>query len=61
MPICVEEAPPFFQTAPHRVNACYLYREAPTVTGDRVGEIFGSARREQTATMPIVEGHRVMG
>src|SRR5918992_5737158 len=43
MPICVEEAPPLFRTAPHRVSACYLYREAPTVASDRVGEIFGSA------------------
>jgi oligopeptide/dipeptide ABC transporter ATP-binding protein len=61
MPICVEEAPPLFQTAPHRVNACYLYREAPTVAGDRVGEIFGSARHEQPPTMPIAEGDRVVG
>jgi oligopeptide/dipeptide ABC transporter ATP-binding protein len=60
MPICVEEAPPLFRTAPHHVSACYLYREAPTVASDRVGEIFGSARRDQTATIPIAEGGRVM-
>jgi oligopeptide/dipeptide ABC transporter ATP-binding protein len=53
MPICVEEAPPLFRTAPHRVSACYLYREAPTIATDRLVEILGGARREQRATNPI--------
>ncbi len=53
MPICIEQAPPLFRTAPHRVSACYLYREAPAIATDRLGEIFGGTRREQGATLPI--------
>jgi oligopeptide/dipeptide ABC transporter ATP-binding protein len=41
MPICVEEAPPLFQTAPHRVSACYLYREAPALPTERMAEVMG--------------------
>jgi peptide/nickel transport system ATP-binding protein len=50
MPICVEEAPPLFRTAPHRVSACYLYRAAPTIASDRMDEIFGSARHRDSPT-----------
>jgi peptide/nickel transport system ATP-binding protein len=48
MPVCVEQAPPLFQTSPHRVSACYLYRGAPAISTDRMGEIFGGARGETT-------------
>ena len=40
MPICHEALPPLFQTAPHRVTACYLYRESPTTTSTRLEQNF---------------------
>lgn len=61
MPVCVEEAPPLFRTAPHRVSACYLYREAPTLAGERMAEIVGGARRERRLTEPISAGERAPG
>ena len=61
MPVCVEQAPPLFRTAPQRVSACYLYHASPTVASDRVGEIFGSARREQLHDDAVAEGDRVTG
>jgi oligopeptide/dipeptide ABC transporter ATP-binding protein len=39
MPICVEQSPPLFRTAPQRVSACYLYQSAPAISGDRLGEV----------------------
>jgi oligopeptide/dipeptide ABC transporter ATP-binding protein len=39
MPICVEQAPPLFRTAPQRASACYLYESAPAITSDRLGEV----------------------
>jgi peptide/nickel transport system ATP-binding protein len=41
MPICVEQAPPLFRTAPRRAAACYLYRESPAIPTDRLGEVMG--------------------
>jgi oligopeptide/dipeptide ABC transporter ATP-binding protein len=40
MPICREALPPLYQTAPHRVTACYLYRAAPTSTATRLEQNF---------------------
>jgi peptide/nickel transport system ATP-binding protein len=40
MPMCHEAMPPLFQTAPHRVTACYLYRESPATTSTRLEQIF---------------------
>ncbi|MBA2278053.1 MAG: ABC transporter ATP-binding protein [Chloroflexia bacterium] len=31
MPVCVEQHPPMFRTAPDRAVACYLYQESPTM------------------------------
>jgi peptide/nickel transport system ATP-binding protein len=56
MPICVEQAPPLFRTAPHRVSACYLYRGAPVLANERIDEVFGNAGREQDETRPVVAG-----
>ena len=54
MPICVEEAPPLFRTAPHRVTACYLYREAPVVNTDEMTDVFAGADRKSVAgKMPV--------
>ena len=43
MPMCEESRPPLFQTAQHRVTACYLYRESPVTTSTSMGQIFASA------------------
>lgn len=40
MPMCLESMPPLFQTAPHQVTACYLYRESPAATATRLDHIF---------------------
>jgi oligopeptide/dipeptide ABC transporter ATP-binding protein len=40
MAMCVEQAPPLFRTDPHRVTACYLYREAPTVSTEDLAAVF---------------------
>ncbi len=40
MPICVEQAPPLFRTAPQRVSACYLYGQAPVIANERMNEVF---------------------
>jgi peptide/nickel transport system ATP-binding protein len=40
MPMCDEVVPPLFQTAPHRVTACYLYRESPVTTSTRLDQNF---------------------
>jgi oligopeptide/dipeptide ABC transporter ATP-binding protein len=41
MPMCVEQAPPLFRTSPRRASACYLYREAPALPAERMGEVMG--------------------
>ncbi|MEP7357406.1 MAG: ABC transporter ATP-binding protein [Anaerolineales bacterium] len=40
MPVCDEARPPLFQTAPHRVTACYLYRESSVTTSTRLEQNF---------------------
>jgi peptide/nickel transport system ATP-binding protein len=40
MPMCREETPPFYQTAPHRVTACHLYRESALSTLETLGDTF---------------------
>jgi oligopeptide/dipeptide ABC transporter ATP-binding protein len=40
MPMCDEAMPPLFQTAPHRVTACYLYRESPATTSTTLEQVF---------------------
>jgi peptide/nickel transport system ATP-binding protein len=40
MPVCVEQAPPLFTTDPHRVTACYLYRDAPTASAEQLADVF---------------------
>jgi hypothetical protein len=44
MPVCVEQAPPLFRTAPRRASACYLYREASALAAERMGEVLGGDR-----------------
>jgi len=40
MPVCVEQHPPLFQSAPDRVAACFLPRDAPAIGGDALGTVF---------------------
>jgi oligopeptide/dipeptide ABC transporter ATP-binding protein len=40
MPMCLEKTPPLYQTDPHRVTACYLYRESPPAAPETLGDIF---------------------
>jgi oligopeptide/dipeptide ABC transporter ATP-binding protein len=37
---CLERHPPLYQTDRHRVAACYLYREAPTLTDTPLDGVF---------------------
>ncbi len=49
MPLCVQEAPPLFQTSGRRVTACYLYREAPALQAEELVTIFANGHRQQAA------------
>lgn len=40
MSVCREKTPPLYQTAAHRATACYLYRESPVITPEKLSEIF---------------------
>lgn len=40
MAMCREKTPPLYQTAPHRVTACHLYRESPVAAPEKLSEIF---------------------
>jgi len=40
MPVCFEEAPPLFRTDHHRVVACYLYQDHPTIQPEEMGSVF---------------------
>ncbi|MBA2521560.1 MAG: ABC transporter ATP-binding protein [Chloroflexia bacterium] len=44
MPICVEQAPPLFQTDPTRVAACYLARDSPVVAPEQMTRILAGTR-----------------
>uniref|UniRef100_A0A7C3A9B7 ABC transporter ATP-binding protein n=1 Tax=Thermorudis sp. TaxID=1969470 RepID=A0A7C3A9B7_9BACT len=55
MPMCIEQAPPLFQTDPRRVTACYLYREAPAIEPEELVGVFANGHREQAAPRPEVQ------
>jgi oligopeptide/dipeptide ABC transporter ATP-binding protein len=38
--LCVQSAPPLYQTRPHQVAACYLYQEQPVVPSEKMDEVF---------------------
>jgi hypothetical protein len=40
MPACRRSAPPLFQTARHRVVACFLYQEAPVLPAHQMAAAF---------------------
>jgi peptide/nickel transport system ATP-binding protein len=55
MPICVEQAPPLFQTDPRGVTACYLYREAPVVPTEAMASVFAASRTERSGVAAPAE------
>ena len=40
MPMCHEGVPPLYQTAPHHVTACYMYRESSATTSTTLEQNF---------------------
>ncbi|MBX6770096.1 MAG: ABC transporter ATP-binding protein [Chloroflexi bacterium] len=40
MPICRQSPPPLYRTDPHRVAACYLYRDAAVIENTEMGSVF---------------------
>jgi peptide/nickel transport system ATP-binding protein len=46
MQVCVEQAPPLFRTDPHRVTACYLYRESPVLDAEEIATVFANSHTE---------------
>ncbi|MBA2448305.1 MAG: ABC transporter ATP-binding protein [Chloroflexi bacterium] len=42
MPMCVEAPPPLFRTDRHRAASCYLYRDAPSIKPDQIGEVLAA-------------------
>ena len=59
MSMCVEQAPPLFQTDPRRVTACYLYRDAPAIGPEELVHVFANGYQPQAARQPEV--HRESG
>jgi hypothetical protein len=55
MPMCVEQAPPLFQTDPRRVTACYLYRDAPAIKPEELVSVFANGYQAQAAPRPEVQ------
>ena len=56
MPICVEKAPPLFQTNPDSVAACYLYRSSPAIDNEDMVELLASGRSANGASAPSPSG-----
>jgi peptide/nickel transport system ATP-binding protein len=51
MPMCWQSPPPLYRTDAHRVAACFLYRDAPTLPTDQMGSVFvAAAKPAQAAT-----------
>lgn len=42
MDICWQKPPPFYQTHPHRVVNCYLYKDSPSLTSPDVAQVFAT-------------------
>jgi oligopeptide/dipeptide ABC transporter ATP-binding protein len=38
--LCLEKAPPLFQTHPNRAAACYLYRDHPAIQTEEMDKVF---------------------
>ncbi len=54
-PVCFEKAPPLFQMAPHRVVACYLYQDRPSIPTVELDNVFvrGRASSKMGADQPM--------
>jgi peptide/nickel transport system ATP-binding protein len=46
MPVCLEAAPPLYHTDEHRAAACYLYRDAPSIGTEALGNVMIGAGRQ---------------
>jgi peptide/nickel transport system ATP-binding protein len=55
MPICVEQAPPLFQTDPHRVAACYLERDSPAVSPEAMAAMLAETREATRLARPSAQ------
>jgi oligopeptide/dipeptide ABC transporter ATP-binding protein len=52
MPICREARPPLYQPdSTHRVAACYLYEDKPTLAKNDVGQLFTNGAKPEYAQM----------
>lgn len=40
MPVCLDDAPPLFRTDDHRVVACYLYQDRPSIQSEEMDRAF---------------------
>ncbi|MBM4467763.1 MAG: ABC transporter ATP-binding protein, partial [Chloroflexi bacterium] len=38
--LCLEKAPPLFQTSQHRATACYLYQDHPSIRREEMDKVF---------------------
>ena len=50
--ICWQQRPPYFRTDEHRVAACFLYQDSPTLASTDVAEVFPSAALAAPAVVP---------
>ena len=54
MPKCSESVPPLFQTDPHRLAACFLHEEAPSLQAEEMASVF--VGRGADVALPLEEG-----
>lgn len=50
---CLEQIPPLYLTEPHRVAACFVYRDSPTIKAEEFDRIFrglGSSRAADSSS-----------
>lgn len=52
MPMCVEQAPPMFQTDPTRVAACYLERDSPVIAPEDMASVLAATRTPSALVDP---------
>jgi oligopeptide/dipeptide ABC transporter ATP-binding protein len=55
MPVCTEKVPPLYRTDDQRAAACFLYQDAPPITGNDMGRVMASKATNQSP-LPAGEG-----
>ena len=59
MDICWQQPPPLYQTDPHRVAACFLYKNSPVLESSDVAQAFGNTGKpgrglgDNASDMPV--------